>query len=210
MNARGSARCGRLATFVGRLVQGVTGWRTEGEVPDGSHFVILAAPHTSNWDLVHMLAGCWSVGIRLSWMGKHTLFRPPFGALMRAMGGVPIDRRAPGGVVQQMVEHFARVDEIGLAVPPSGTRSHTQRWKSGFYHIARATGAPICASWLDYRRKLAGIGPLIHATGDVSADMDRIRAVYADITPRHPEKRTPVRIREEESAAPPDITAARD
>ena len=196
---RGSAHCGPVARWVGRVVLRLTGWRTEGEVPEGSRFVIIAAPHTSNWDLIYMLAGCWSCGIRLSWMGKHTLFRGPFGWLMRAIGGVPIDRRKSMGVVAQMAQLFETVDEIGLAIPPAGTRKRQSHWKSGFYHIARATGAPIVACFLDYARRVAGIGPIVHATEDVKATMDRIRAIYAGVTPRYPELLTPVRLVEEEA-----------
>ncbi len=196
---RGSAHCGPFARGVGRVVLKLTGWRTEGEVPEGSYFVVIAAPHTSNWDLIHMLAGCWSRGIRLSWMGKHTLFEGPFGWLMRAVGGVPIDRRKPGGVVAQMAQLFATIDEIALAIPPSGTRKRTAHWKSGFYHIARATGAPIVACFLDYARRVAGIGPIVHATEDMRATMDKLRSIYEGVAPRHAELLTPIRLAEEDA-----------
>lgn len=147
-----------------------------------------------------MLAIAWVYGIRVSWMGKHTLFRRPFGPVMRSLGGIAVDRRAPHGVVGQMAEIFADREQLILAVPPEGTRKRVEHWKSGFYEIARAADVPIAAGFLDYRRRRGGIGPLIRPTGDVAADMDDIREFYADKTGRHPERFAVPRLRAEDTS----------
>lgn len=160
--------------------------------------MLIAAPHTSNWDLPHMLACAWVLGIRPSWMGKRELFRFPFGGLMRWLGGVPVDRSRRTSLVQQVAARFAAVDALYLVVPPSGTRSRAPRWKSGFYHIARSASVPVVCAYLDYGRGVAGIGPVLVPSGDIPADMDRIRAFYTPIRGRYPELTTPMRLPEED------------
>lgn len=182
-------------------------WRVEGELPPAK-CVIIAAPHTSNWDMPFMLMAAYVIGFRISWMGKHTLFWGPFGPLMRALRGIPVDRRSPQNLVQQVAARFATSDELVLAVPPEGTRKAVEYWKSGFYQIARAAGVPVVLGFLDFERKVGGLGPVVHLTGDVHADMDRIRAYYRDIRGKHPELESTPRLREEDatpraSSAPP-------
>lgn len=177
---------------------GFFGWRVEGELPPSRKFVFIAAPHTSNWDLPFMLATAYILGVRISWLGKHTVFLWPFGWFMRALGGIPVDRRARHNMVQQVAERFANADELILAVPPEGTRKQVEYWKSGFYHIARAAQVPVAMGFLDFRRKVAGLGPPLYTTGDVRADMDRVRAFYRDIRGKIPEFESLPRLREEE------------
>lgn len=172
----------------------------EGRLPHVPRAVVIAAPHTSNWDLPFMLAVSWVLGVRPAWLGKRELFRWPFGLVMRALGGVPVDRRAPGGMVAQAAERLRAADRLLLVVPPSGTRSRAPHWKSGFYHIARAAGVPILCTFLDYRRRVGGIGPAVIPTGDVGADMATIRAFYAPIQGLRPALTTPVRLAEEDAA----------
>lgn len=160
--------------------------------------MLIAAPHTSNWDLAYLLAFAELFGVRVSWLGKHTLFRPPLGFLMRRAGGIPVVRHQRGALVEQAAQLFAERDELALVVPAEGTRSAAAHWKSGFYHIARSAGVPIVCGYLDYARRRGGFGPTIVPTGDVAADMDRVRAFYADKTARYPEKFGPVRLREED------------
>jgi 1-acyl-sn-glycerol-3-phosphate acyltransferase len=189
--------CGALTSFVGRSFLRVIGWKLAGSVPPFPKFVVLGAPHTSNWDLPIVLASAWAFGVRLRWMGKSELFGPATGWLFRALGGIPVDRKAPQGLVAQLVRVFADTDRMVLMVPPDGTRATKAAWKSGFYHIALAAGVPVVASYADFARKQSGIAGFAIMTGDVGADMDAIRALYAGITPRHPERMTPIRLEAE-------------
>jgi 1-acyl-sn-glycerol-3-phosphate acyltransferase len=197
-----SRSTGRLARGIGALYLRLFGWRVEGRLPSAPRAVVIAAPHTSNWDLPLMLAVAWVLGLRPAWLGKRELFRWPFGWLMRRLGGLPVDRSARQNLVQQVVDRFHAVDQLYLVIPPSGTRSRATHWKSGFYHIARGARVPIVCSFLDYRRKVGGIGPVLMPTGDVTTDMRRIRGFYADITGKFPALTTPVRLLEEDEAAP--------
>jgi 1-acyl-sn-glycerol-3-phosphate acyltransferase len=131
-------------------------------------------------------------------LGKEQLFRAPFGFFMRALGGIPVQRGQRTNLVQQAAARFGQVSRLFLVVPPSGTRSRAPHWKSGFYHIARAAEVPIVCTFLDYSRKVAGVALVLTPTGDIAADMDRIRAVYAPILGKHPELTTPVRFLEED------------
>ncbi|MEM7155500.1 MAG: lysophospholipid acyltransferase family protein [Myxococcota bacterium] len=187
-----------VTAWLGRWWLKTNGWSMAGRIPEPRRFVLIAAPHTSNWDLPYMLAIGWVYGIRVRWMGKHTLFGPPFGWLMRKVGGVPIDRRAPHGVVAQMAERFAQADELMLAVPPEGTRSKREYWKSGFYEIAKAAGVPIVLGYLDFGNKVGGMGPPLVPTGDVVADMDVIREFYREKSGHRPAEFTQPRLRSEE------------
>jgi 1-acyl-sn-glycerol-3-phosphate acyltransferase len=163
--------------------------------------VVIAAPHTSNWDLPLMLAVSWVLGVRPSWLGKRELFQGPFGWVLRRLGGIPVDRATRGNMVQQAVARFDTTERLFLVVPPSGTRARASHWKSGFYHVARGAGVPILCAFLDYGRRTGGIGPVLSPTGDVAADMDLLREFYGGITGRYPENTTPVRLQEEEEAA---------
>lgn len=188
-----------VRALIGRAYLRLTRWRIDGAVPRPRRFVLIAAPHTSNWDLPFMLAIGWAYGIRVKWMGKHTLFRPPFGWLMKSLGGLPIDRRAPHGVVGQMAERFAQSEELMLAIPPEGTRGLREFWKSGFYEIAKAADVPIVLGYLDFGGKVGGMGPAIRPSGDVVADMDRIREFYSDKTGARPELFAVPRLRAEQA-----------
>jgi len=179
-----------------------TGWEIEGERPCAEKFVLIAAPHTSNWDLAYLLALSARYGIRPRWMGKHTLFRGPIGPVMRALGGIPIRRHLRENVVEQMAREFAERETLCLTVPPEGTRGRAPAWRSGFYHIARAARVPIVLGYLDYARRRGGFGPALEPTGDLVADMDVIRAFYADKTGRHPACFGEVRLREEPAPDP--------
>lgn len=187
-----------LKRRIGTTFLRVTGWKMKGERPPLDRYVIIAAPHTSNWDMPFMLAMAFVYDIPVRWMGKHTLFNPPFGPLFRWLGGIPIVRGQPGGVVAQMVEHFKNNASLVLMVPAEGTRSHVEYWKSGFYHIARAADVPVVLSFLDFGKKVGGIGPSMQLTGDVRADMAEIRAFYGGIRGLRPQNVGVIRLREED------------
>ena len=173
-----------------------SGWSLDGELPTARAYVLIAAPHTTNWDLLYFLACAWAFEVSPSWMGKHTLFRGPLGPLMRGLGGIPVDRERPGGLVAQMSLAFVRWPDLVLTVPPEGTRGRAQYWKSGFYQIARAANVPIVLGYLDYERRRGGLGPTL-IPGDLRADMEAIRKFYADKRGKHPEHFGEVRLKEE-------------
>ncbi len=184
------------------------GWRTQGTFPPGcERCVLVAAPHTSNLDLFFMLAFAMAFELRVRWVGKHTLFRFPMGILMRFLGGMPVDRRSRQDAVAQMAAHFAREKSLILVIAPEGTRAHGKAWKSGFYWIAHTAGVPIVPSFLDWSKKIAGFGPPIVPSGDLRADMDRLRAVYADVRGLYPEQQGTVKLAEED-APPPELRVA--
>ncbi|MBX3182353.1 MAG: 1-acyl-sn-glycerol-3-phosphate acyltransferase [Polyangiaceae bacterium] len=178
------------------------GWTVSGELPDSPKAVVIAAPHSSNWDLPFMLAVAWTFRMQLNWLGKHTLFEGPGGGLMRRLGGIPVDRRARHGLVEQVATRIREADSMYLAVAPSGTRTGNTRWKSGFYHIAREAGVPIVLGFLDYGRRVGGVGPSLMPSGDVRADMDRIRAFYADIRGHDGKLATGIELAEERDSPP--------
>jgi len=186
-----------------RLLLRLLGWQVVGDAPRAQRYVLIAAPHTTNWDFPMMMLFGAALGIRPAWLGKHTIFKPPFGALARLVGGIPVDRRAPGQLVDQLAARFAQQERLVLVMPPEGSRGKREHWKSGFYHVARGAGVPIAMGWLDYTRKQGGIGPLLAPSGDLRADMDQLRAFYADKQGLHPERQGPVRLAAEDGAAPP-------
>lgn len=166
------------------------GWRVEGEPPNIPKYVMIAAPHTSNWDFVIALAIVFVYRINIQIMMKNTWFFWPLGSIFRWLGAVPIDRSKKSNVVAQSIEAFNRSREMLLMVPPSGTRKKVLYWKTGFYHIANGAGVPIVMGFLDYRRKRGGIGPVFYPTGNVDQDMHTIRTFYRDITGKHPSQST--------------------
>jgi 1-acyl-sn-glycerol-3-phosphate acyltransferase len=198
-----------MKRLIGRFVLWVSGWKQLSSPPDEPKYVAIAAPHTSNWDLVLLLAVAWVNRVKLSWMGKHTLFRGPLGWLLRRFGGIPIDRRSRHNVVEQMAEVFRQAKRLILAIPPEGTRKHTGHWKSGFYHIARLAQVPIIPGALDYARKEASAGPPILPGEDtLLGDMQRIRAFYAGKLGRFPELMAPIRLHEEEGEPAGKLTSS--
>ena len=178
----------RLFRPVGRLWLRATGWHIEGEMPNVPKFIIVAAPHSSNWDLPHVLAAGLEFGVRVHWMGKDSLFKWPYGGFMRWLGGIPVDRSKANNAVAQMVERFAQEDKLILVIPPEGTRGKVSRWKSGFYHIAVGAKIPLALGFLDYKRKAAGIAKVFYPTGDYEKDLAEIQAFYATVTARHPDR----------------------
>lgn len=179
---------------INRLLKGFSiaflrwkGWTVEGALPaDASKSVLIAAPHTSNWDLPYTLMVAFALNLHVRWMGKHTLFRWPFGAVMGWLGGIPVNRAQAGNLVQSSIDSIRSASgPLQLIVPPEGTRSKTRYWKTGFYHIAVGAGVPIVMAFMDYERKVSGLGPLFVPTGDVEADMLRIKAFYAPIKGRN-------------------------
>jgi 1-acyl-sn-glycerol-3-phosphate acyltransferase len=180
----------------------LSGWRFEGQPPRERKYVCIAYPHTSNWDGLLMVAFATQLGLRARWMIKDAWTRPPLGAALRELGAVGIDRSRSNSVVAQMIAEFDRHEDFVLGVPPEGTRGRAEHWKSGFYHIALGARVPVVPAYIDFGAKRAGMGPPMVMTGDVRADMDRIRAFYGslDLRAYAPENVGPIRLREEETA----------
>ncbi len=184
---------------------GSLGWKAGGTPPTAKKAVIIAAPHTSNLDGVLLVSFAWNFGVDIQWMVKDSVMSTPLlGRFVRNVGGVAIDRSKSKDVVSAMVQAMQERDELLLVVSPPGTRSLREHWKSGFYYIAQRAGVPLVCSYLDYAKKEGGFGPTIPVTGNVKADMDRLREFYRDVTARYPEQMTPVRLASEEqpSVAP--------
>ena len=168
--------------WAARIFLKMLGWRVEGEIPDIKKFIIIAAPHTSTWDFPITLAVTFALKIKIYWMGKAVMFRWPFSATCRWLGGIPIDRNQFHNVVEQSVQTFKDRDKLIMVIPPEGTRKKVSYWKTGFYHIARGANIPIVLGFLDYRRKAGGIGPTFYPTGRIEEDMLKIKTFYATIT----------------------------
>jgi 1-acyl-sn-glycerol-3-phosphate acyltransferase len=168
----------RWRRWLGVLMQRLTGWRIAGNMPDISKVLLIVAPHTSNWDFLVGISAVWALGLRVRFLGKHTLFRPPLGWLMRWSGGVPVNREAPQGLVPQAVEAIRDADAIFLAITPAGTRSSTRPWKSGFYHIAHAAGVPILPVAFDGARRTIRLLEPFETSGDFASEIPRLRALY--------------------------------
>lgn len=176
---------------LGRMLLRLLGWRVVGTPPDAPRFIVAAAPHTSNMDGLIFLIATFAMGLDLHWIGKHTLFQGPWGGALRWMGGVGIDRRRPGGMVQQVAEQFRTREQLVLVVAPEGTRSRTEQWKSGFYRMAQAAQVPISLGFMDYGCKRVGFGLALTPSGDFDADLQRMGAFYAAVVPRHPARFSP-------------------
>ncbi len=159
----------------------LTGWRVEGALPaHAARSVLIAAPHTSNWDLPYTLMVAFALRLNIRWMGKQSIFRAPFGGVMRWLGGISVNREQSTNLVAASAKAIREADgPLQLIVPPEGTRSKTRYWKTGFYYIAREAQVPIVMAYMDYERKISGLGPLFEPTGDVDADMAAIKAFYA-------------------------------
>jgi 1-acyl-sn-glycerol-3-phosphate acyltransferase len=165
----------------GRVLLRLLGWRVEGEVPNLPKFVIALAPHTSNWDFVVGMATMFALDLNLAFLGKHTLFRGPFAPLLRWMGGIPVDRSSPHGVVPESVRAFTAADRRVLAIAPQGTRHGDGRFRSGFLHIARGAGVPILLAAMDYRERCVHLGPVIEPGADCGADLATVEARFAGV-----------------------------
>ena len=168
-----------LLALVARVGLRLSGWRVEGQFPADSRYVLIGAPHTSNWDFPLALGVCFACNVKIYWMGKSSLFRGLAGLVMRWLGGIPVNRDKPGGLVGQMITAFGRQPELVLAIPPEGTRSRVSEWKTGFYYIAQRAGVPVLPVYVDGARKVVGIAPLFYPTGDLEGDLLKIRAIYA-------------------------------
>lgn len=172
-----------LLRLLSKACMGLLGWKIVGTLPEASpKAVLIAAPHTSNWDLPYSLMTCFVLGIRPYWLGKASLFHFPFRGPMRWLGGIGVDRSRSQNLVASAIEGFSQHEgPLLLMIPPEGTRSKVKEWKTGFYFIAQGAGVPIVMAYMDHGKKEAGLGPILATTGDVQVDMATVKAFYAPI-----------------------------
>ena len=157
------------------------GWNAKGEETTIKKFVLIGAPHTSNWDFPLMLMVVLKLKLSVFWMGKHTLFPFPFAGLMKWLGGIPINRSASHNVVRETVKQYKENKELIVLIPPEGTRSKVTEWKTGFYHIANMANVPILLGYVDAKNKEAGFVDFFYPTGNPEKDIDEIQKFYAPL-----------------------------
>ncbi|MDH5612000.1 MAG: 1-acyl-sn-glycerol-3-phosphate acyltransferase [Gammaproteobacteria bacterium] len=188
---------GLFKYWIGRAFMAITGWNVTGQLPPDKKFVLIGAPHTSNWDFFLGLATIFIFRLKARWLAKDTIFIWPIGVLLRALGGIAIDRQHPHGVVGQMVNSLTQSNRQVILLAPSGTRKKMPHWRSGFYQIALQANVPIVCGYVDFKNKEVNLGLVLLPTGDVKKDMVRIREYYKDVHAKYPEMVTPVRLSEE-------------
>jgi 1-acyl-sn-glycerol-3-phosphate acyltransferase len=169
-----------LLAALARLLLRMIGWRVVGALPALQKYVLIGAPHTSNWDFPLMLLAVLKVGMDVHWLGKSALFPWPFAGFMRWLGGIAVDRSKTNNLVDQLITLYGQRDELVLIIPPEGTRAKVEHWKTGFYYVALGAGVPILLGFIDRSRKELGFGPLFYPTGDYAADLVVIREFYRD------------------------------
>lgn len=174
---------------VSKFIFWLFGWKLVGYYPtEIKKSVVIAAPHTSNWDYVFSICAFFLMGKRIAFIAKKELFRFPLGWLMRATGGIPLDRSKRNNTVQETIDLFKQQDELALMIAPEGTRGLTKGWKTGFYHVAVGANVPLAMGYLDYDKKYAGIGKIFYPTGNYEKDLIEIHRFYRPITPKYPQK----------------------
>lgn len=176
-----------MRSRIARGLLNLFGWRTAVVLPDVPKMVILAAPHTTNWDGLFAVLTIFALNLKLNLFAKHSLFRWPFGGFMRWCGMLPVDRRAAGGLVAQTTAAFAEHPGLLIGIAPEGTRTRNATWKSGFWQIARAANVPIVCAYLDYEQKICGIGPVFMPSESFEADLEKIQVFYRTVKPHSPE-----------------------
>jgi len=177
----------RIRRLIGHTWLWAFGFKLDGGSPGVEKAVVVAYPHTSNWDLLYTLAAAYVLDVDVNWLGKKSLFRAPYGWWMRFVGGIAVDRSRSTRLVDAMIEAIEPMDHVMVIIPPEGTRSKSGRWKSGFYWVAVGAQVPIVLGFVDYGRKTVGLGEVLTPSGDLAADFDKIRTFYQDIQGKHPE-----------------------
>jgi len=176
-----------LLSRIAQRLLALGGWRLDIHIPDEPRLMVLAAPHTSNWDGLLAMVAIVALQIRLALFIKHTAFEGVLGGPLRKFGALPIDRRAPGGVVGQTIQAFREREQLLIGMAPEGTRKPVEKWKRGFYLIADAAQVPVVCAYVDFGRKVIGTGLVLRTTGDYARDLAEIQAFYRTITPKRPE-----------------------
>jgi 1-acyl-sn-glycerol-3-phosphate acyltransferase len=178
-----------------RHLLALLGWRVDVTLPPGPKCVIAVYPHTSNWDFVVGYLAKLAAGLPVHFVGKHTIFRGPLGPVLRRMGGIPVDRRNPTGVIGQLVAEMESRPWMWLAIAPEGTRAYVDHWKSGFYRLATAANVPIGLAFIDWRDRVVGLTEYLQPSGDEAADLERLRLAYAGKVGKRPSLAGEIRFR---------------
>jgi 1-acyl-sn-glycerol-3-phosphate acyltransferase len=188
-----------LSQMLARGILKVLSWNLDVSIPIYPKYVLVGAPHTSNFDFFVFLLLKYAVGIRMYWIGKHTLFRGPIGWLMRRLDGIPVDRRSKNNFVGSIVEVIKQKKQFVVVIAPEGTRSNAKYWRTGFYYIALGAEVPIALGFVDYKRKIVGIGSCFFPTGDIQADFVHIQKFYIDKTGKNPHLQGQIMLRQEKA-----------
>jgi 1-acyl-sn-glycerol-3-phosphate acyltransferase len=175
--------------LIANLILRMVGWRVDGKLPDLQKYILIGAPHTSNWDFVLFLGVIFHLKANVKFMGKAELFRNPFGWFFYWCGGIPVDRKKSQGLVDQMVDACGKSDKFILTIAPEGTRHHVTEWKRGFYHIAKNAGVPIVMAIVDGKQKTVHVGQLFQPTEDMEADIKTIQEFFAGVVGVNPRKK---------------------
>jgi len=173
---------------ISRFILSALGWQLDAQLPAVKKYVIVGAFHTSNWDFPMGILGLWAMGLKACWVGKHTLFRGPLGPVFKLMGGIPVDRTVHTGFIRRIAEQYKSRDQMALTIAAEGTRSKTEYWKTGFYHIAMTANVPVVLAYADYPSKTVGFGPVFTPTGDVERDIQEMQAFYENYTGKLPDR----------------------
>ncbi len=176
----------RFSRAVGRAILRMMRWSIGGEVPNVRQFVAIGAPHTTNWDFVIGMAALLAMGIRVHWLGKHSIFKWPITYIWRWLGGQPVDRSQATGVVDQVVELFKRHEKFILGLSPEGTRRQIAKWKTGFYHVATRATVPLLPVFFDFKNRTLLLNPLFYPTGDLNRDMRRLLDLFRPVQGKYP------------------------
>ena len=162
------------------LILKLLGWTLDNQYPKLDRYVLIGYPHTSNWDFMLGMLAKWAMQMPLNWVGKHSMFFWPLKSMLIAMGGIPLNREKSTGFIQKNIDLFNERDHFILGLMPEGTRSKTDHWKTGFYHIAHGANVPIALAYMDYKNKMIGVGKMLETSGDIYADFEIIKAFYQD------------------------------
>ncbi len=184
-----------MLKFIAQTILNLAGWRLDVVQPEAKKYVMIGAPHTTNWDFPLALLTFWTLQQKINWVGKKEMFWGPLHYLFTFLGGIPVDRSKSSGFIEQIANRFDQADEMILAISPEGTRAKTAHWKSGFYHIAVSAKVPICLAYVDFSRKTLGFSRVIHPSGNIDTDMQLIADFYQDIKGKHPQNQGPIRLR---------------
>jgi 1-acyl-sn-glycerol-3-phosphate acyltransferase len=184
-----------MLKILSKIILKLIGWRVDIALPDEKKFVLIGAPHTTNWDLPIGLLCLWSASIHLTWVAKKQLFAGPFDFFFRALGGIPVDRSVHTGFIEQIAHQFDNAEKMIFGLTPEGTRSKTAYWKTGFYYIALQAKVPICLAYVDYPSRTFSLGEMLYPSGDIVKDFELIKIFYQDKKGKYQKNQGPVRIR---------------
>jgi len=188
-----------MLKYLSEKILSILGWKIDIVLPEEKKFVLIGAPHTSNWDFPFALLTFFTIDLKIFWVAKIQMFKGPLYPLFTSLGGIPVDREATTGFIEQIAERFNQTDEMVLTIAPEGSRSKREYWKSGFYHIALTANVPICLGYIDYKSKKIGFAKVVHPTGDIEADMNIIAEFYSDMKGKQIKNQGPVRVKKKES-----------